>query len=107
MQITVIRGDANYALDFVLTDANETVINLTGAELLFKAQLAGTKELAFSASMSIVTAVDGKCRYTVVAGNFDVAGEYTAEIQATLQSEAIITFGDINITVKSDLPISN
>jgi len=103
--IKVIKDDKGYDLNFTLKDNEGVVVNLTGATLLLKVQKPGAAALKFSGSMSIVSAEAGTCKYTVLATNFDTAGDYYAEIEATYGGGSqIITFPDIVISVQSDLP---
>lgn len=104
ININVYQNDVLYDINFTLKDANEVVVDLTGATLLFKAQQQGATVQKFSGSMSLVVAASGTCKYTVAAGNFDIAGDYYAEIQATFGGGKIITFGDITVRVRPELP---
>lgn len=104
IHINVFQNDVLYDIDFTLKDANEVVVDLTGASLIFRAQKQGATVQKFAGSMSLVVAASGTCKYTVAAGNFDEAGDYYAEIQVTFGGGKIITFGDIVVHVKPELP---
>lgn len=103
-QINVVKSDKLYDLNFTLKDANDVAIDLTGATLLLKAQKQGAASLKFSGTMAIVLATVGTCKYTVQATDLDDAGTYYAEIEVTFGGGKILTFPDIVITVKPELP---
>ena len=102
--INVYQNDTGYDIDFTLKDANEAVVDLTGATLIFRTQKQGATAQKFAGNMTLVVAASGTCKYTVAAGNFDEAGDYYAEIQATFSGGKIVTFGDIVVHVKPELP---
>lgn len=104
-QITVYKNDVGYDINFTLKDANDVVVDLTNASgLLFKAQKQTATTQKFSGSMSVVSAVAGTCKYTVASGDFDEAGDYYAEIQVTFSGGKVITFGDIVVRVRPEIP---
>lgn len=102
--INVYQNDKLYDIDFTLKDANEVVVDLTGASLIFRAQKQGQAVQKFAGTMAIVDEVSGTCKYNVADGDFDEAGDYYAEIQVTFGEGKIITFGDIVVHVKPELP---
>lgn len=102
--INVYQNDKLYDIDFTLKDANEVAVDLTSSTLIFRAQKQGETAQKFAGSMSIVVAASGTCKYNVADGNFDEAGDYYAEIQVTFSGGKIITFGDIIVHVKPELP---
>lgn len=103
--IEVFQGDKLYDINFTLQDANEDVIDITGATLLFKGQKEGSATLKFgtASAMSIVTGTAGTCKYTVGATDFDEAGRYYCEIQVTFSGGKVITFGGITVKAKPEL----
>lgn len=104
--IEVIQNDKGYDLNFTLKDADDVVIDITGGTpISFKAQKEGGTALKFTGSMSIVTGTAGTCKYTIGATDFDEVGRYQCEVEVTLSSGSkVITFGDIIVTVKPQLP---
>lgn len=102
--INVYQNDKGYDIDFTLKDANEVAVDLTGATLIFRTQKQGEAAQKFAGNMALVVAASGTCKYTVVDGDFDEAGDYYAEIQATFGGGKVITFGDIVVHVKPELP---
>jgi hypothetical protein len=103
--ITLIKNDKLYDLTFTLKDATGTAVNLTNGTLKFKVQKAGAAALKFTGTMTVIDANAGTCKYQVQATDFDSTGRYDAEIEVTYSpSTEIITFSDIIIKVKDDLP---
>ncbi len=101
--IKVVKSDKLYDINFTLQDANGSPFDLSGAVMLFKAQKQGTPNLKFSGSMGIVSAPAGTCKYTVQATDFDEAGQYYGEIEATFGSK-VVTWNDIVVIVEPELP---
>lgn len=102
--INVIQNDTGYDINFTLKDANDAAVDLTSGNLLLKAQKQGDAIIKFSGSMTIVVAASGTCKYTVAPTDFDEAGDYYAEIQVTYAGGKVVTFGDITIRVKPEIP---
>jgi len=103
--IDITKGDKEYDLFFTLFDYNGEPVNLNGAsELLLKVQIPGESEIKFSGSMEIIDSSKGEVKYRVKEGDFSQAGKYYAEIEATFEDGQLVTYGDIIISAKSDLP---
>lgn len=99
------KNDKLYELTFILRDSNDAPYDLTGATLFFRAQRVGTSVLKASGTMNIVNPpTAGTCTYTVQAGDFDVAGDYYAEIEIQFAGGKVLTLGDIIVKVKHELP---
>lgn len=105
-KITVYQNDKLYDINFTLKDANDDPISLSNASLLFKAQRGQATAVAFSGTMTVVSAADGTCKYTVADGDFASSGNYYGEIQVTYTDGKIITFGNILVEVLKELPRS-
>ncbi len=101
--IEVTAGDSGYDINFTLQNANETAFDLSGGAIVFNAQLEGSATVSVTGSGTIVSALDGTCKYTPAVGNFATPGRYYAELQVTIGSK-IVTFGDIVIISKPQLP---
>lgn len=101
--IKVVEGDKAYDINFTLQDANSAAFDLTGATLVLKVQKEDVSTVKFTGTMALVTAASGTCKYTVGDTDFDEAGTYHAEIQATIGSQ-IITWTNIRIEVLPELP---
>ena len=103
--IPVFKSDKLYDINFTLQDANGNAFDLTGnSAILFKAQKQGAAALKFSGAMTVISATAGTCKYTVAAIDFDDTGQYYAEIEVTFGSGNVVTFGDIVVIVKPELP---
>lgn len=104
--IKVVKSDKLYDINLTLQDANGNAFDLTGnSGILLKVQKQGATALKFSGTMSVVgAATDGKVKYTVAATDFDDAGQYYAEIEVTFTGGKVVTFPDIVIEVKPELP---
>lgn len=103
IHINVVQNDVGYDINFTLKDANDAVVDLTGGTLLLKAQRQGEATTKFSGAMTLVVPSSGTCKYTVASGDFDIVGDYYAEVQATIASK-VITFSDIVVHVKPEIP---
>lgn len=104
-EIRVKKGEKNFDLDFTLQDADGNALNLSGSTLLLKVQRDTQATLKFSGSMTIVSAGAGTCKYTVQQTDFDVVGNYTAEIEITYTaSQKVITMPTMIIACESNLP---
>ena len=103
-QINVYKSDKLYDLNFTLKDANDTVIDISGCTILFKAQSQGAAANKFSGTGAVVDGPSGTCKYTVQATDFDAAGDYYAEVEVTFSGGKVLTFGDILVRVKPELP---
>ncbi len=103
--IEVVQSDKEYRIDFTLKDANDAAIDLTsGTPLVFKAQLEGGTALAVSGNMTVGTPTAGMCYYLVQTADFATAGRYYAEVEVTFTNGKVITFTDIVILVRPQLP---
>jgi hypothetical protein len=105
-EIKVVKSDKGYDLNFTLQKSDGTALDLTGATLLLKVQKYDASAVKFSGSMAITNppGTDGKCKYTVQATDFDVAGKYNGEIEVSYGTSQILTFTDILIEVLEELP---
>lgn len=103
--IEVFQGDKGYDINFTLKDADDVVIDISGATLLLNVQKQGEATVKFAGAMSIVSGTAGTCKYTPAATDFDEVGDYYAEIQITFSGGTkILTLGDIVIRSKPELP---
>ena len=104
--IEVVQSDKLYRLDFTLKDADDAVINLTSATILINAQKQTGTALKFTGTMTSGTPTAGMCYYTVAAADLDEPGDYYAEIEVTFVGGKVITFNDLVIRVRPQLPRS-
>jgi hypothetical protein len=107
-EIKVVQNDKLGDLKFTLQNADGTAFDLTNStSIKLKVQKQGDTALKFTGTMALDGgATLGKVKYTVQAGDFDVAGRHYAEIEITFTSAQIITFPDIFIEVLPELPRS-
>ena len=104
--INIVQGDADYNLNFSLTDAAGAIVNLTGAVVTFNAQSASDAGVQVTGTMSIVSPTAGTCYYQVQSTDFSIPGTYNAQIVAVYSSVSEkITFTAITIVVAARLPV--
>lgn len=103
-EIRTIQNDKLYDLNFTLQDSEGKVIILTDVSLRFNCQLVESPELRISGEMFINDPAAGKCSYQVQPGDFEIAGRYYAEVEATFASGQVITFSNITVIVEPELP---
>lgn len=103
-KINVYKSDKLYDLNFTLKDANEVVIDVSGCTVLFKAQKLGAAANKFSGSGSVVSGPAGTVKYTIAETDLNEAGDYYAEVEVTFAGGKVLTFGDITVRVKPELP---
>jgi hypothetical protein len=103
--LTLVRGDANYSIEFLVLDSNGDIVNLTNSSVVFKVQQYGHSTLLFQKEGTIVNATLGICEIPIGDEFKTVAGEFYAELQITwLPENKTLTVPDINIKVLKDLP---
>jgi len=103
--ITLVRNDANYVLQFYIKDQDGNAVNLTDvSSLTLKIQKYGTSTLHASISGSVVNATEGICQFTVQDEFTAVTGDFKAEVEITYSSGKTITAPEIYIKVIPDLP---
>jgi hypothetical protein len=84
--LTIPCGDYGYDINFVLTNADCTAFDLTGYTLKLKMWKPGKpKDLLVDGTITITTppGSDGLAYYTIVSGNFDIAGSFVGEVEGT------------------------
>ncbi|MEI8360954.1 MAG: BppU family phage baseplate upper protein [bacterium] len=103
--IETIKNDVGFDLDFTLRDFNGNAINLNAASSIkLRVQKKRANEIKFEGEMVVVDGPQGQIKYTVKAGDFDEVGKYYGEIRVVFEDGQTVTFDDILIKVKSDLP---
>jgi len=103
-EITVVRNDTKFVLDFTIYDLDNNLVNLTGVstiKLKFKSYTDGT-----------VTSISGTVvgdptlgRVQFIVGNefTNITGDFKGEIEITYNSGGILTAPNISIKVIPDL----
>lgn len=82
--IVVPKHDYGYELEFHVLDDDDEAYDLTGYAITFNVWRPGAhKHPILEGTCSTVSALDGTCRYVVVEGDFDVAGDYLCELELT------------------------
>lgn len=105
-EVEIIQGDANYLLTFTVYDADDNLVDLTGASTISLKY----KKYGEDSVESIIGSIQGSpllgvCQFNISSKFSAVAsiGEYKAEIEIVYSSGQIITAPDIVIKVYSDL----
>ncbi len=103
--IEIVKGDNGFDLFFVLQNYEGNVLSLnTVSNVYLKVQKSGEEALAFVGNMEVIDGSNGEVKYAVEQSNFEEEGRYYAEIEINFNNGQIITYDDILIKVKSDLP---
>jgi hypothetical protein len=104
--LQIVQNDYGYEIPFVLQDSLGNAVNLAGARLSLEVQAAQdpTKTLiALLGSMTIDSASDGTCHYTVASGDFTNSGTFLAQLSVKFGNETI-SWGGFQIIVMPALP---
>lgn len=92
-----------------LKDADENVVNLSGATVMFVMRLRGaslTDDPKVEAAAVVVSAVAGTVKYVWATGDTDTAGSYNAEWEVTFADGRQETFpNNSNLVVKITLDL--
>ena len=103
--INIVASDYGYNLNFTLQDSQGNLFSLTGSSsLLFRVQRYGNAHLKFASPMVVDSLAAGTCHYTVNQGDFDLAGQYVAEIQVNFSTSESITFSNITLIASPRVP---
>jgi len=91
--IIVRQNDTRPFLDFILVNSSNVAHNLTGATIVFSMtnRIGGTNKID-EQSMSIVTALEGKIRYTLQVADTNKLGQFLGEVEVTFSDGGILTF---------------
>ena len=81
--LTIPKKDYGYYLSFTVQDSAGVAYDLTGYTITLKVWRKDVPGLLMSGNCAIVVAASGTCRYSVVAGVFNKAGTYQAELELT------------------------
>ena len=100
LTLEIPRGDFGFDINFELTDSECSAFDLTGYVLYLKMWRPGKpKDLLLDGLMDIDgDPLDGLAYYTVVTGDFNIVGEYLAEVEGTV-SGVQISWQSFNIEV--------
>ena len=102
--INVVKGDYGYDLEFKVYDAEDNVVDLTGATVSIKIYEPGASSSKISSTAQVTSASQGECKYTVQEGDFDEAGKvYHVELELDYGTK-VVTAKGVTITVVSEAP---
>ena len=86
--MTLVQNDTGIVLNFNVVDENNLNVDLTNATVsLIWANDAGTSIKA----CAISDAVNGICRYTIVAGDLTIVGKYDCELEVNFGATKLTT----------------
>ncbi len=93
MTFFIKRNDTSPAFQATLKDADDTVVNLTGATVRFHL-VTPTGTTVVDAAATVVTASAGLVRYAWATNGADTAsaGRYNAEFEVTYSDSTVETF---------------
>jgi hypothetical protein len=107
---TIVQGNYDVQLDFVVVDGQGNAVNLTGATLVLRVQSANDPtqtDLTLGGSMVIDSPTAGTCHYLVAQGDFPNPGTFLAQIDIEPSAGGVISVPGITILVVPGLPKSN
>lgn len=95
------QNDTSPALRAVLKDADDVIVDVSGAAVEFHMRPVGATTATVSAAGTVVSGTEGLVEYSWLAGDTSVAGNYEAEFQITFANSKIETFPNSrNIKIK-------
>lgn len=86
----IFVGDIGTVFKFTVKDEEDSVVDLSSASLLqitFKKPLNGGN-LVKTATL-FTDGTDGICKYTTIAGDIDIAGEWQAQVYVVVGSQSL------------------
>lgn len=105
MAFSIKQNDTSPSLQATLKDASQTVVNLTGATVMFHMKsVDGTVKV--DEEMTITNAEGGVVQYDWQAGDTDTVGTYYVEFEVTYSDLSVETFpnnGNKVVTVVKEL----
>lgn len=100
--ITLYQKDKGMNIDFVVKDADDEIVDLTGASIAFKVGNAG-EGLLINGTCTIVDAAAGSVRYTISATDLLVPGRYKGELKVTFTASKLVTVNEMNVEIRNSL----
>ena len=97
--LTVKQGDFGFYFNFTVKNADDSVFVLTGYTIDIKVwEKTQWPAPLFTGNCPYVVAVDGTCRYLVIASDLSASGSYKLELELTKVGEQLSTRSyDLNI----------
>lgn len=102
--LQLMRGDANYYIEFEVRDQEGDIVDVTGCSIGFKMQRYGESTLTISKQGSVLNGTLGLCQVLIASELANKAGEFFAELEIRWQSNKKLTAPNIYIKVLKDLP---
>lgn len=102
--ITLVKGDANYILEFTVTDANGDNVDITGASVIFKMQKYNQSTLTLNKAGSVTNGTLGYCQILIGTELVNKSGRYRCELEIEWSYGMLLTAPEINCTILKDLP---
>jgi len=103
-EITIVRNDVNFVLEFTIKDADDEIVDLTDVSAILLKYKKYDSDTVGTITGTVTDADEGECQFDVSTKfQGSTEGEYKAEIQITYNSGKVITATDITIKVISDL----
>lgn len=102
MAIKIPKNDYGFDLNFTITDADGTAVDLTSTTVSFRVAKEGYKAI-IDATCSIVDATAGTCKYTAQTGDFDVVDTYGYEVEVAGASQVNTARGSDEIKIIEEL----
>jgi hypothetical protein len=94
-----------FDLNFQIVQSDgATPVDISTATVKFKMALKGGSTNKIDATCTVTDGPNGKCKYTVQAGDLDTAGTYQAELEVTFSSQKRLTASLDPFQVQADLP---
>ncbi len=100
------QGDTSKVLERTLKNADGSVINLSGADVVFTMRKGSRTATISEVACTIADAPNGVVEYDWQTGDTDEAGVYDAEFEVTFSGGEIITVpndGHMKVTITPEL----
>lgn len=107
--IEITQNNYGQEIPFTLLDGSGNPVNLSGVTLTLKvqdSQDANGTLLPLTGSVTVDSAVNGTCHYTIANGDFTYPATFRAELVATFPNGPV-SFSGIQIIVLPSLPQTN
>lgn len=102
--IRIYQYDHGYDIEFNLTNPDGTPADLTDSTAYFLVQRPDEGVNHIEAEMTIVSADEGNCKYTVQENDFEDSGVCYAQVRVDFDDGKVVTYGDFTISVLPALP---
>lgn len=96
-EIEVWVDDYGYDINAQLTDDEGNVFDLTGYTVVVRVTEPNATNSKFQSNCTITDAANGKVKFTVADGNFDVAGQTYAAVFIATKTGVEVSFGGLQI----------